>query len=343
MSQQLPELVAHADWSVTAPKRWIVTAQLQQDGRYKVNPARPVGDTSRMLADLLPQASPSAAILVGFDFPIGLPISYAERAGITRFLDWLHEAGDGKWVDFFSPASTQSEIRLERPFYPLKPGNTRQLHLLTGLGVGSMDELRRVCELAHSRRRAASPLFWTLGGQQVGKAAISGWREVLKPALVGSSKIDPDQIRVWPFSGKYSHILEPGAVILVVSYPAEYYSQLGLDLSFPEIGVNSKLVHSGKRSQICRIANSDTLLKWADSAHLIIDPSLADQIRCGFGPSGSGEDPFDALIGLFGMLNVVLGFNILDEPSSKDIQEIEGWIFGQHMENKIEIPERNHV
>jgi len=25
-------------------------------------------------------------------------------------------------------------------------------------------------------------MFWTLGGNQVGKAAISGWRELLAPA-----------------------------------------------------------------------------------------------------------------------------------------------------------------
>jgi hypothetical protein len=42
--------------------------------------------------------------------------------------------------------------------------------------------LRRQCERATPTRRAACPLFWTLGSNQVGKAAISGWQEVIAPA-----------------------------------------------------------------------------------------------------------------------------------------------------------------
>jgi hypothetical protein len=329
MSKHLPDLVAHADWSVRSAKRWMVVAQLQLDGAYLVHHAEPVGDPSRMLADLRCRVSPSSALLVGFDFPIGLPSSYAELAGIEDFLDWLPEAGSGKWVDFFSPAQNRSEIRLERPFYPLKPGHSRQLHLLNGLGVDSIDDIRRLCELAHAGRRAASPLFWTLGGQQVGKAAICGWRDLILPALLGSGEMDPVKIRVWPFSGKYEDILAPGVAVLVESYPAEYYPHLGITLSSAGIRLNSEPKRSGKRTQKCRQANSERLLHWADFTGLKIDPALADQIHDGFGASASAEDRFDALVGLFGILNVVLGFNPLVEPTSKQIQDIEGWIFGQ--------------
>lgn len=57
--------------------------------------------------------------------------------------------------------------------------------LKKGLSLKMFDELRRLCEMSvpawsvYPGRRAACPLFWTLGGQQVGKAAILGWREVL--------------------------------------------------------------------------------------------------------------------------------------------------------------------
>src|SRR5690606_36678987 len=76
----------------------------------------------------------------------------------------------------------------------MRPGGTSQRHLIDGLGVESMTDLLRVCERRNGTRGAASPLFWTLGGKQVGKAAILGWKEVLAPALR-----DPElDVKLWP-------------------------------------------------------------------------------------------------------------------------------------------------
>jgi hypothetical protein len=49
----------------------------------------------------------------------------------------------------------------------------------------------------------------------------------------------------------------------------------------------------------------------------------------GFGPSPEGEDPFDATVGLLGMINVSLGYKPPGEPDDKVTRKIEGWIFGQ--------------
>jgi hypothetical protein len=56
---------------------------------------------------------------------------------------------------------------------------------------------------------------------------------------------------------------------------------------------------------------------------------LVEALRDGFGPNDDGEDPFDALIGLFGMLNVLLGRQSSGEPSDPRVRRIEGWILGR--------------
>jgi hypothetical protein len=52
-------------------------------------------------------------------------------------------------------------------------------------------------------------------------------------------------------------------------------------------------------------------------------------VQSGFGPAPGGEDAFDAVVGLFGMLNLALGLRPLDEPSGERLRRIEGWILGQ--------------
>ena len=38
---------------------------------------------------------------MGFDFPIGLPHEYCDRAGITDFTQILRQLGSGPWADFY--------------------------------------------------------------------------------------------------------------------------------------------------------------------------------------------------------------------------------------------------
>ena len=42
-----------------------------------------------------------------------------------------------------------------------------------------------------------------------------------------------------------------------------------------------------------------------------------------------GDDAFDAVVGLFGMLQVCLGQREPGEPDDRAIREIEGWILGR--------------
>ena len=293
-------------------------AALQPDGRYLAYTAEPVGEPGSLLRRLRQGLSPDGILLIGFDFPIGLPENYAMRSGIGDFMSFLPRLGEGEWRDFYRVAAQPDEICLQRPFYPAKPGSARQSHLLNALGFQRIDELRRKCEQAHPGRRPAAPLFWTLGGQQVGKAAISGWTQVLAPALRCEENCLP--VFIWPFSGRLPDLLQPGSTILAETYPAEYYAHLEVFFS-RSVG--------GKRSEAARKSNAKPLLDWAEAAQVALTPELRLDLEAGFGPRPGGEDPFDAVIGLFGMLNLVLGLRLLDEPAGRRLRMVEGWILGQ--------------
>lgn len=316
----LPRYVLHADWSKHQNKRWLARAELTPFGNYQVTPPEIVGELTDLLQEIKTLADEDNCVLIGFDFPIGLPLTYARKAGIEDFLSLLPELGNSEWGEFYTVAEIASEINLRRPFYPQRPGGTRQQQLLDGLSCERFNDLRRVCERARPGRRAAAPLFWTLGGQQVGKAAICGWRDLLALGLC-SSALD---LRIWPFSGELKTLLKPGCVVTAETYPTEVYTHLGIKFSTSWTGKRS-----GKRTQVDRASNASVLLKWAQSNSVQLDRELHTLIKDGFGPTAGGEDPFDATVGLFGMLNVLHGNQTAGEPDDPEIRKIEGWILGQ--------------
>ncbi len=307
-----PHLVAHADWSVEPAKRWLARAILGRDGRYRASPPEPVGRLDHLLRRL---ASDGLPVLLGLDFPIGLPLAYAERAGIEAFRTALPGFGTGRWRHFYDVASAPDQISLHRPFFPDRPGERGRYsrhQLVEKLGLGDPSELWRRCERRTALRTAACPLFWTLGPNQVGKAAITGWRDLLAPAL-------PRDLAIWPFEGAIEDLLTHRHIIVAETYPAEIYIHLGLDLRR----------HGGKRRQIARQANAARLLDRAKRTGIVLTSDLRAMIRNGFGTGPSGEDRFDSLVGLFGMLDVVLGHRPAGEPVDPLIRRIEGWILGQ--------------
>ncbi len=199
------EVVVQMDWSTSPAKRWMAQAQFQSDGSYLCDNPKQISRPDRLLEEIRHICGPSGCTLVGFDFPIGLPIAYAMPAGISSFLAALQEFGRGALRDFYTTAGSPDEINLKHPFCPARAGGARQSYLVNRLGVNAFDDLRRACEPAHPRRRAASPLFWTLGAQKVGKAAISGWQEV----LLENGKLPPYLV-IWPFSGEFNELFQAG-------------------------------------------------------------------------------------------------------------------------------------
>ena len=176
--EERPSFIVHADWGSHPRKRWMATAVLSGT-TYQAGPAEPVEELENFLLRMKKLAGPGSCTLIGFDFPIGLPNAYAQMADVHSFLDALPEFGHGEWREFYQVSLTADQISIYRPFYPYRPGGTSRQHLLDKLGAQSIDDLRRECEKSPPQVRSAAPLFWTLGAQQVGKAAIIGWEQVL--------------------------------------------------------------------------------------------------------------------------------------------------------------------
>ncbi len=190
--------LVHSDWSTSPKKRWAAEAQRTSSGWW-VDAPKQVGVLDDFLDDLLGLPQPT---LAGFDFPIGVPAAYARKAKVSSFTDLLEALGDGDWSEFYCVCKESKEISLHRPFYPrVSSSRARQDHLLTALGVGDIDAVRRNCERRTDTRKAACSLFWTLGGNQVGKAAISGWRDVVQPARKAGALL-------WPFDGELTALSE---------------------------------------------------------------------------------------------------------------------------------------
>ena len=308
-----PKLIAHADWSTDAKKRWCAIAVLDADGRYRIDAPELVGDLSTYFSRLRGRAGPDAVVLCGFDFPIGLPASYGNKADLTDFRHALSGFGRDRWCEFFSPAPAQQAVSVTRPFYPLRPGGTRKHHLVAGLGMQSARELYRRCDL-HPDRGPAEAIFWLVGPKQVGRAAITGWRDLLTPAMRSES---PPSI--WPFDGRLTDLLARPGVVVAETYPAEVYRHLDL-----AVRGNGR----SKRRQADRAADAGSLEAWARTNRVHLTSRLGATIADGFGTGADGEDRFDAVVGLFGMLDVALGNRPSGDPDG-DTTRIEGWILGQ--------------
>lgn len=304
-----PQTIIHCDWSIRPGKRWSVAARLREN-RYIISAPTPVPDDP---LDLLRSDHP---LFLGLDVPLGLPLAYAKLAGITTFVEFLERLAETEWATLFEPAAAPEEISVQRPFYPARPGGTRQAHLLEGLGLTDIHELRRRCEHATADRRAAAPLFWTMGAQQVGKAALSAWRELVLPAMSALSL----DVALWPFSGALADTLGPHKIVMAEAYPAEFLTHFPLPSE-----------RYSKRRPTDRQIMGVALVRWAEEKGIGIEKKLRASINQGFGTEAASEDQFDAFVGVVGMLNVILGHRPVGDPPTGPLRQIEGWILGQRI------------
>ncbi len=314
---QLPAMVAHADWSLGPAKRFVAEAALIE-GAYLIDAPRPVGPVLDYASDLLARAG-GGSVLFGVDCPIGVPRAWAKRAGVGNFVELLPLLGEGRWSRFFDVCESVAEIGIERPFYPARPGGSSRKHLLDGLGFEDPLAINRRCDQATANRPRAEALFWTLGGKQVGKAALTFWREM----LIAGQGVDLP-IRLWPFEGSLDALLAPGVMVVAETYPGEVYHHL--DVRFDRVRTAGRY---GKRQQADRAANAAAFETWASAAGVRFTDALRAEIEDGFGGSADGEDRFDALVGVCGMVNICLGRRSSGEPADDPGLVVEGWIFGQ--------------
>lgn len=302
-------LAAHADWSIDPRKRWMALARRARDG-WRVGAPVPVGEVTTLLARLR-AAADGGAVALGIDLPIGLPRAYAVQRHEPDFPRFLPQTVE--WPDFFQVCATLDQLRLDRPFYPARGirGMTRAAHA-AALGLGGPYGLSRACDRATAERPAGAPLFWTLGANQSGKAAIAAWRDLLAPALRAGAPL-----RLWPFHGPFLRLLTPGSVAIAETYPAEALRHLGLRLK------------GSKRRQADRAGVADAVLAAMAPLRARPDPALVAAVRDGFGADAAGEDRFDCLLGLLCVLNVLAGHRPDTAPADPWLHRWEGWVLGQ--------------
>jgi hypothetical protein len=302
-------IVAHADWSVDPRKRWVAIARLDT-GAWRLAAAEPVGEVATFLARLRAAAA-GGAVALGVDLPVGLPRAYAAALPERDFPHFLSTLATRP--AFFQVCATLAELGPDRPFYPARGvrGMTRAAHA-AALGLDGAAALSRVCDRATTERPAGAPLFWTLGANQAGKAAIAAWQAMLLPALAGG-----EDVRLWPFAGRYRALLAPGAVALAETYPAEALRHLGVRLK------------GSKRRQADRAAVADQLSGAIAALQVLPDTALSREIADGFGGDPAGEDRFDCTLGALCVLNVLAGHRQDTAPADPWIQRWEGWVLGQ--------------
>jgi hypothetical protein len=302
-------IVAHADWSVDARKRWIAVARREAGVWHLAAPAL-VGEVATLLARLRADAA-GGAVALGLDLPIGLPRGYAAALPQKDFMQFL--ATLGTRPDFFRVCATLAEVGTDRPFYPTRGirGMTRAAHA-AALGLDGAAALSRTCDRATAERPAGAPLFWTLGANQNGKGAIAAWQTLLLPALASGGNV-----RLWPFEGALRSLLTPGAVALAETYPAEALRHLGMKLK------------GSKRRQADRAAVSGQLAGAMAALAVLPDRGLQGAITDGFGGDAAGEDRFDCVLGVLCVVNVLAGNRPDTIPDDPWIHRWEGWVLGQ--------------
>ena len=286
-------------------------AVAQRDGAgWRVAAPRPVGDVTRFLARLRMEAA-GGAVALGIDMPLGVPRAYAAARPEADFPAFLR--GLAARSGFFDVCGALTELGPERPFYPARgvAGITRAAHA-AALGFADAAALSRCCDRATAERPAGAPVFWTLGANQSGKAAIAGWRDMLLPALAAG-----EDVRLWPFAGPFRSLLAPGAVAVAETYPAEALRHLGIRLA------------GSKRRQSDRAAVGAGLLAAMTGLGARPDAALADAAADGFGADAAGEDRFDCVLGLLCLLNVLAGNRPDTAPGDPWIGRWEGWVLGQ--------------
>lgn len=295
-------LAVHADWSIDPKKRWMCIA-----GGTGLRIA-PVGDLRTLLPRLNEEAE-GRPIVLGVDFPLGVPRAYAEKhlhqTDFPSFLTTLPET-------FLDVAETLGDLHPNRPFYPQRgrAGMTRLSHA-RALGLTQAQDLSRVCDRKTNDRPAGAPLFWTLGANQTGKAAISAWRDLIIPNLGGP-------IALWPFAGPLHALLKPGQIAIAETYPAEAMRQLAIPMN------------GSKRRHADRSALQTPLHKTMARLGVHATPELVHSMDDGFGRDAAGEDRLDCLLGLLCVLNVLQGNRPDTAPPDPSIQRWEGWVLGQH-------------
>ncbi|HYD47980.1 MAG TPA: hypothetical protein VEB21_06525 [Terriglobales bacterium] len=291
--------IVHADWGADA-KRWACVAQW--DGaKYRLAPPVRIGSQT---GAWLEQVTSYEAVVLGFDFVIGLPQAF--RPDVTSSAAFLESAP----AEFFQKAGSLDLVSPARPFFCGEGKKKQMAGRVLELSEADPTLLLRRCERrAPYRIGTAEVLFWCKFGKQVGSGTLRGWQEIIRPGRLKG-------VALWPFDGAdLAHLLAERGKVIVETYPGDAYSVLG-------IRGNNKRSHSWRKAACDRIREV--------LAHQPIE--LAAELNAefdeGFGEGPNGEDPFDTAVGALLLALVALGERSPGLPDDPVIQNKEGWIIG---------------
>ena len=310
-SRLLGDLIAaHADWSTDRRKRWMSVASGLPE--FGTPPPRARSAKSWGIADGL--LAPGLPVALGLDLPLGLPRAYAAARPEADFPAFLRGLADTP--GFFEVSAGLDTVSPARPFYPARGirGMTRAAHA-AALGFAGPEGLSRWCDRATAERPAGAPVFWTLGANQSGKAAISAWRDWLVPALAARRTGAPaDQL--WPFQGGMQR--------------AAGARGGGAGGGLSGRGVAALRVEAGRQQagEGPRRALAPALLA-VMAARGCCRTRPCRRVAEGFGADAAGEDRFDSAIGLLGLIAVLDGARPDFVPDDPWIRRWEGWVLGQ--------------
>ena len=288
-----------------------MTVARRDGGGWRMIAPEPVGDLPTLLPRLRAMAA-GGAVALGVDLPLGLPRAYAAaHASETDFPAFLRGLADRP--GFFEVCATLEQLSPARPFYPARGlrGMTRAAHA-AALGLGGPAGLSRLCDRATAERPAGAPLFWTLGANQTGKAAITAWRDLLLPALAL-----PDAPALWPFAGDLLPLLARHQIVVAETYPAEAMRHFGMRMG------------GSKRRQADRAALAAPLAAAMAGLEAAPAPAMCAALADGFGADAAGEDRFDSVLGALCVLNVLARRRPDGLPDDPWLRRWEGFVLGQ--------------
>ncbi len=178
-------------------------------------------------------------------------------------------------------AARPGQISLRRPFYPARPGGTRRAHLYAGLGL-TETEVRRRCD----GTRRGDPVLDA--GRQAGR---QGGAARLADATAGQSR--------WRGHRAVAVRRVAGACWPGPDSPSPRRTRASsTSISACRAGRWSK------RRRADRLACMPALLAWAGDLGVRWDEAVRGRVRAGCSDGPDGEDEFDAIVGVLGMIAV---------------------------------------
>lgn len=325
-----PTRIVHCDWSVHPRKRWSVDARAQAGDGYIIGSPVPLrssgGDAecwtrawaSKLVEDALSEKS---STWVGFDFPIGIPATAAQSAGIYSLRTLLQQSSHSA-AEFFKPTSQLAEVSPGRPFFPsgAARGCGLKARWRNAAGLGLEESHLRACD----RISRGESVFWLLGGRQVGRGALMGWQTVMQIFVDAErNPLREKAVGFWPFDDERA--LSESSLVVFESYP-----RIATDIVLSRYRNRGRsLQRFSKRNAVHRRAIAPEILRWISELNSVMPHETRALIEAGFGPREDDEDKFDALVGLLLMIAVANKHHPMGPDSFSDAEKrIEGWMIG---------------